>query len=51
MGDVHGVGGPPRRVLILRAAPTSVLLSGLFLVVCGGTNRPTAHCPAADVGM
>ena len=38
MGDLHGVGGPARRALMLRAAGTSVLLSLLFLVVYGSTN-------------
>ena len=27
MGDIHGVGGPARRALMLRAAVTSILLS------------------------
>ena len=50
MGDVHGVGGPARRALMLRAARTAVLLSVLFVVVYGGTNWLTARRPAAEVG-
>jgi protein-tyrosine phosphatase/membrane-associated phospholipid phosphatase len=50
MGDIHGVAGPPRRVLILRAARSAVLLSLLFLVVYGSTNWLTAQRPASDVG-
>ena len=49
MGDIHGVGGSARRVLMLRAAKTSVLLSLLFVVVYGSTNWFTAQRPAADV--
>lgn len=49
MGDIHGVGGPTRRALMLRAAKTSVLLSLLFLVVYGSTNWLTAQRPAAHV--
>src|SRR5947209_2618358 len=49
MGTVHGVGGPARRQLMLRALSTSVLLSLLFLVVYGSTNWLTAQRPAADV--
>ena len=46
MWDIHGVGGPASRILILRAAGTSVLLSLLFVVVYGGTNWLTAQRPA-----
>jgi predicted protein tyrosine phosphatase/membrane-associated phospholipid phosphatase len=49
MGHIHGVGGPAHRVLILRAARTSVLLSLLFLVVYGSTNWLTAQRPDAEV--
>ena len=49
MWDIHGVGGPASRILILRAAGTSVLLSLLFVVVYGGTNWLTAQRPGADV--
>ena len=49
MWDIHGVGGPASRILILRAAGTSVLLSVLFVVVYGGTNWLTAQRPGADV--
>src|SRR5437870_9449729 len=49
MGDIHGVGGPARRVLMLRAAEISVLLSLLFLVVYGSTNWLTAQRPDSDV--
>jgi protein-tyrosine phosphatase/membrane-associated phospholipid phosphatase len=49
MGDVHGVGGPSRRVLTVRAARTSALLSLLFVVVYGFTNWFTAQRPASDV--
>src|SRR5438105_3966596 len=49
MGDLHGVGGPARRTLMLRAAKTSVLLSLLFVVVYGGTNWLTAQRPDAHV--
>ena len=45
MGDIHGVGGPPRRVMMLRAVKNSVLLSLLFLVVYGSTNWFTAQRP------
>jgi membrane-associated phospholipid phosphatase len=50
MGDLHGVGGPPRRVLRLRALQTSVVLSMLFVAVYGSTNWLTAQRPEADVG-
>jgi protein-tyrosine phosphatase len=50
MGDIHGIGGPARRVLMLRAARTSVLLSLLFVVVYGSTNWLTAQRPDSDVG-
>ena len=50
MGHLHRVGSPARRVLMLRAAATSVLLSVLFVVTYGGTNWYTAHRPASDVG-
>jgi protein-tyrosine phosphatase/membrane-associated phospholipid phosphatase len=46
---IHGVGRPPNRILIVRAAGTSVLLSLLFVVVYGATNWLTAHRPLADV--
>jgi predicted protein tyrosine phosphatase/membrane-associated phospholipid phosphatase len=49
MGDIHGVGGPARRALMLRALGTSVLLSLLFVVLYGGTNWFTAQRPAAEV--
>jgi protein-tyrosine phosphatase len=49
MGDIHGVGGPARRALMLRAATTSVLLSVLFLIVYGSTNWLTAQRPDAHV--
>jgi protein-tyrosine phosphatase/membrane-associated phospholipid phosphatase len=49
MGDLHSVGGPPRRALMLRAARTAVLLSVLFVVVYGSTNWLTAQRPAAAV--
>jgi protein-tyrosine phosphatase/membrane-associated phospholipid phosphatase len=49
MGDIHGVGGPARRALMLRAASTSVLLSLLFVVVYGSTNWFTAQRPGSDV--
>lgn len=49
MGDIHRVGGPARRALILRAFATSVVLSLLFVVVYGGTNWLTAQRPAAQV--
>src|SRR5438105_13979049 len=49
MGDIHGVGGPARRILMLRAAKTSVLLSLLFVVVYGSTNWFTAQRPDAEV--
>jgi predicted protein tyrosine phosphatase len=50
MGIIHGFGGPARRVLMVRALLTSVLLSLLFMVVYGGTNWLTAQRPHADVG-
>lgn len=50
MGHLHGVGGPARRALMLRAAKTSVLLSLLFMIVYGGTNWLTAQRPDSDVG-
>ena len=49
MGDIHGVGGPARRLLMLRAASDSLLLSLLFVLVYGGTNWFTAQRPDADV--
>src|SRR5207244_2767792 len=49
MGDIHGLGGSPRRALMLRAGKTSVLLSVLFVFVYGGTNWLTAQRPASDV--
>ena len=49
MGDLHGVGGPARRPLMLRAPGTSVLLSLLFLLVYGGTNWLTAQRPDSAV--
>src|SRR5262249_10658515 len=49
MGDIHGVGGPARRRLMLRAARTSVLLSLFFVVVYGSTNWLTAQRPDSDV--
>jgi protein-tyrosine phosphatase/membrane-associated phospholipid phosphatase len=49
MGDLHGVLGPARRALMLRAATTSVLLSLLFVVVYGSTNWFTAQRPDSDV--
>jgi protein-tyrosine phosphatase len=49
MGDLHCVGGPAHRALMLRAAWTSVLLSALFVVVYGSTNWITAHRPNDDV--
>jgi protein-tyrosine phosphatase/membrane-associated phospholipid phosphatase len=49
MWDIHRVGGPARRILILRAAGTSLLLSLLFVIVYGGTNWLTAQRPSADV--
>jgi predicted protein tyrosine phosphatase len=50
VGDLHGFGGPPRRVLTPRAVKTSVLLSSLFVVVYGGTNWFTAQRADSDVG-
>jgi membrane-associated phospholipid phosphatase len=50
MGDIHSVGGPARRALMLRAARTSVLLSILFVLVYGSTNWLTAQRPDSDVG-
>src|ERR1700732_3083210 len=35
MGHLHRLGGPARRVLMVRAASTSVSLSALFIVVYG----------------
>src|SRR5271155_2272286 len=49
MRDIHGVGGPARRLLMTRAARTSALLSLLFVVVYGGTNWWTAQRPDAAV--
>ncbi len=49
MWAIHSVGGPASRILILRAAGTSVLLSMLFVVVYGATNWLTAQRPGADV--
>jgi protein-tyrosine phosphatase len=49
MGNIHGVVGPPRRALMLRAAATSLFLSLLFVVVYGGTNWLTAQRTSADV--
>src|SRR6184192_2350077 len=49
MGDLHGLVGPARRALMLRAAQVSVLLSLLFLTVYGGTNWLTAQRPDAEV--
>ena len=49
MGNIHGVAGPARRALMLRAAKISVLLSLLFLVVYGSTNWLTAQRPDSDV--
>jgi len=49
MGNLHGIGGSPRRQLIYRAATTSLLLSLLFVVVYGSTNWLTAQRPAAHV--
>jgi protein-tyrosine phosphatase/membrane-associated phospholipid phosphatase len=43
VGDLHRVGGPPRRRLIVQAAATAVGLSVLFLVVYGSTNWFTAQ--------
>jgi protein-tyrosine phosphatase/membrane-associated phospholipid phosphatase len=50
MGDIHGVGGPPRRVGIWKSATTAVLLSVLFVVVYGSTNWFTSRRPASDIG-
>lgn len=49
MGDIHGVGGPARRLLMPRAATTAVLLSVLFVAVYGGTNWFTAQRPDGEV--
>ena len=49
MGDLHGIGGPARRALMLRAARTSVLLSLFFVVVYGGTNWFTAQRPTEEI--
>src|SRR5205814_350633 len=50
MGAVHGIAGPARRPLTVRAARTAVLLSVLFVVVYGSTNWFTARYRAAEVG-
>lgn len=50
MGNIHGVGGSPRRGLMLRAFVTSVLLSILFIVVYGSTNWLTAQRPSSQIG-
>lgn len=50
MGNLHGVGGSPRRNLMLRAFVTSVLLSILFIVVYGSTNWLTAQRPSSQIG-
>ena len=49
MGNIHGILGPARRPLMLRAVGTSVMLSLLFVVVYGGTNWLTAQRPSTDV--
>ena len=49
MGDLHGVPGTSRPVLMLRAFVTSVLLCLLFVVVYGSTNWLTAQRPAAHI--
>ncbi len=49
MGHFHGVGGPARPGMIVRAAKTSVLLSLLFVVVYGSTNWLTAQRPDTQV--
>lgn len=49
MRDIHSLDGSPRRILILKAAATSVLLSLLFMIVYGSTNWFTAQRPSADV--
>ena len=49
MGDLHGVDGPTRRGLMLRAAKAAVLLSLLFVVVYGATNWLTAQRPESQV--
>jgi predicted protein tyrosine phosphatase len=38
VGDIHGVGGSPRRELMWAAARTSIGLGALFLVAYFGTN-------------
>jgi hypothetical protein len=48
MGHIHGVGGPARRVLMLRAAKTSVCEHGVFLVgasvaMLSGTGIAPVH--------
>ncbi len=50
MRDIHGLGGPPHRSLIWRAALTSLSLSLLFVIVYGGTNWFTAQRPSSQVG-
>ena len=42
MGDLHGVPGSPRRVLIWQATIASALLSAMFLVVYSSTNWLTS---------
>src|SRR5207244_10956821 len=49
MGDIYRVRVPARRLLMLRAAGTSLLLSLLFVVVYGATNWFTAQRSGADV--
>jgi protein-tyrosine phosphatase/membrane-associated phospholipid phosphatase len=49
MGDIHGIGGPARHLLMLRAAATSILLSLFFVVIYGGTNWLTAQRPGTEV--
>lgn len=48
MGNLHGVAGASRRLLIFQAGAASVLLSVLFLVVYSSTNWLTAQ--RSDVG-
>jgi protein-tyrosine phosphatase/membrane-associated phospholipid phosphatase len=47
--DIHSICGPAGRILIFRAARTSIFLSLLFVGVYGSTNWLTAQRPGADV--
>lgn len=49
MRDIHRLDRQTHRILMLKAAATSLLLSLLFVIVYGSTNWFTAQRPGADV--